>query len=607
MDPESYRHDVSAYERPGLPYRCGRAARWGRPCWQGPDLSGACQGAAECQPVLNERKRWECRRPKRAGGPCDHGPMPDGSCPNVQPPCRPRPTLRSLRRRLSLVALVVVIAGIAIGTTSIRPAESGIASMNPGPLSLAHGEFTRETGCVSCHAAHDTSSGNWFARLFTDSDVSGSCTECHAFGGPATSAHNRQQVASGVPTVGCGSCHSEHKGENVDISVVPDVTCSNCHAERITDFVRSHPPFDPRYPSAEPDIIRFDHAKHLKDYFVTPKWVERAPEFAAEAQAHCTACHRVDGATRKVEPGHFQEICAGCHLEQIRERSMLFAALAEPTVLGGFVVGLNIDEADEDEQATRRKELLTAMAESGPDALAEAIGEWRPDAPAAELFRGLGPQLASSVAKAWLEESEYEAEVESTLRRGTWRAGLDDEGLNSIRYHVGGHADSVVTAWVETAFRTARDDADEDRKALGTLALNALMDPDSGPGACGKCHRTAVLRSAGNPDAEGPAWGYRSVVRRPHTAYSHRPHVTLLGPDVACPECHVLDEQIDYSAYFEASESATFESNFSPIAKDTCEQCHRAGGVRVDCQLCHLYHRDPSFNSVIAQRQAGSK
>ena len=196
--------------------------------------------------------------------------------------------------------------------------------------------------------------------------------------------------------------------------------------------------------------------------------------------------------------------------------------------------------------------------------------------------------------------------MESSLLPGSWRAGIDDEGLNSIRYHPSGHADPVIVAWVDTAFRVARDDGDEDRKALGQLALQTLMDADLGPGACGKCHRTAVLTSAASAQTTEPAWGYRSVVKRPHTAYSHRPHVTLLGPDVACPECHVLDEQVDYSAYFEASGSTTFESNFSPIAKDTCEQCHRRGGVRVDCQLCHLYHRDSSFNPLMAQRQAGS-
>ncbi|MGK0170888.1 MAG: hypothetical protein ACI9W2_002615, partial [Gammaproteobacteria bacterium] len=43
----------TSYERPDLPYRCGRAANWDRPCWQGPAGSGSCGGTEECVPRRN--------------------------------------------------------------------------------------------------------------------------------------------------------------------------------------------------------------------------------------------------------------------------------------------------------------------------------------------------------------------------------------------------------------------------------------------------------------------------------------------------------------------------------------------------------------------------
>jgi predicted CXXCH cytochrome family protein len=614
MDPEKYRHDISTYERPTGPFRCGRAASWGKPCWQGPDLGGHCQGASECSPIL-KGQRYECRRPTRAGGPCQAGPLPDGMCPHGQPPCQPRATLRSLRKRFSIIALVIVIASIALGTTVIRPASSGAstAAIDPGPLSRAHSEFTRKTGCVSCHAAHDTEKGNWFAWLVNDSDVSSSCTNCHAFSGPATNAHNMAQVPDGVPQVGCGTCHTEHQGADVNISTVANVTCSNCHQKQVTNFEHNHPAFDARYPSALPDRVRFDHARHLTDYFVTPKWLKgegRDADFAAQARDRCTACHKVDGATRRrVQPAAFEKICAGCHAGQIRERTMPLMAQEEPTVLMGYVLGLDVDTAEEEQVLEQRQELLEQVQETGAQAFAERLQSWNPQAPVATLFEALDPQLSAATASAWLEDSEFEPAITTEQVLGGWRAGTDDEGVNGLRYHPSRHADPIVRAWINTAFQSSRNAKDETHKAAGQLALEVLLDPDSGPGACGKCHRAAIMEAAADESPNGPAWGFRTISARPHTAYSHRPHVTLLGPDVSCPACHVLDEKVEYAAYFSVDNvakgkaaSRAFESNFTPIAKPVCEQCHNDGGVHVDCQLCHTYHRNPSFNSIISER-----
>src|SRR5688572_1681229 len=93
---EKYRHDLSSYERPNFPYRCGRVARWDKPCWQGPTVKGRCGGEVECIP-FRKGDRYECRRPLRAGGVCDEGPDAYGRCAHTHLACVPRPSLRTRR------------------------------------------------------------------------------------------------------------------------------------------------------------------------------------------------------------------------------------------------------------------------------------------------------------------------------------------------------------------------------------------------------------------------------------------------------------------------------------------------------------------------------
>jgi len=140
IDPERFRHDRSAYERPTFPYRCGRAALWGKPCARGPNIDGTCGGTTECTPFFKDG-RYECRRPRTAGGPCAEGPLPDGTCSQQQPPCVPRATLRAYRGRLTLLSVALTVALIA-AFLGLSPDGAGtLTSVNPGPLSGAHANF----------------------------------------------------------------------------------------------------------------------------------------------------------------------------------------------------------------------------------------------------------------------------------------------------------------------------------------------------------------------------------------------------------------------------------------------------------------------------------
>src|SRR5579863_4394694 len=124
------------YERPLGKYKCGRAACWDKPCFNGPKSDGTCGGAAECTP-LRKGDRWECTRPAAAGGPCEQGPLPDGRCCRTQPPCVPVPTLRTIRGRLVMFACAIVFCGI-VGWFHFGGNGKRVAAIEPGPLSARH-------------------------------------------------------------------------------------------------------------------------------------------------------------------------------------------------------------------------------------------------------------------------------------------------------------------------------------------------------------------------------------------------------------------------------------------------------------------------------------
>ena len=245
---EQFDFDQSAYERPSQRNKCGRAAEWGKPCRHGPNEDGSCGGTAECVPYDN-KGRWQCRRPQANGGPCENGPGPDGRCGCSRPPCVTRRSLRLQRWRLSVMAVGLVIALLATFTHLSKDNEIfaetfRIGALDTGPLTGNHVGFTGAQGCKTCHEPHDKKPLAWLAAAFAETDMSTSCIQCHAFGGPATSPHNAVFPKSkSVRKTKCIMCHTEHKGEDADISNLSDQQCAACHEKPFSEFDRGHPKF----------------------------------------------------------------------------------------------------------------------------------------------------------------------------------------------------------------------------------------------------------------------------------------------------------------------------------------------------------------------------
>lgn len=607
IDPSRFRHDQSPYERPETGYICGRGRAWGTPCWQGPTVDGSCGGCAQCQPV-RRGDRWECRRPKLAGGPCQQGPLPDGRCAHTAPPCVPAASLRRWRGRLSALAVVFVLAGIAAFANFTSGSPAMIAALDAGPLSRAHQGFTEGQGCTACHRPHDSGPTGWLRAAVVGSDLSAACLDCHQFGGPGALPHNRefaQQAA--LPSPSCSTCHSEHRGAEFPVAAVDDQMCSNCHLSEVTSLAGDHPPFDARFPYQEPSRINFDHAKHLREYFVDERYFAgRDADFAAVAAGDCRACHAVESATREVTPRPYAESCSGCHDAQIRDAPLVVLATEEVLPVTALLLGLDEDAMYDVEGEDAQRAFLRALSRDGTGAFAEllALAGIPGDAHGA-MLAGLGTPTLRVAARTWLDDPYADPDVAGfEADRGGWQAGENDDGMQTLQYRATGHGDPVMAAWIEALARAAEvDDAGE--PAL--LAADTALDMTSGAGACAKCHGAGIatgVRASGRGH-----WSLEASAARPHFAYTHAPHLRLLAPDAGCLACHRIDPEADYAGYFADTartfDAAAFASNFTAIDRDTCMQCHRPGAIRDDCQTCHTYHLTPSFRAVFTERGIG--
>lgn len=623
---DQFRHDRSAYERPTLGWRCGRAALWGKPCRRGPTAFGGCGGTAACKPDRTGGV-WHCKRSAADGGPCPGGPGGDGRCGVQQSPCIPRWTLATWRSRLAALSAAVALAVVVLLAVGENTNSGRISSVDPGALSSAHAHFAADTGCSTCHAASGRGVGAWWQafwspaalvsvpedRVATAHRLSAACTTCHGFGGHEWLPHNEVfQARQDLGTTDCLMCHTEHKGRLASITTLTEVQCQTCHTRRIHEFARDHPPFHADFPYEHAQTIRFDHAAHFAKHFADPKVANLVPA------GGCVGCHAVQDGGRAIRPATFEKACAGCHQDGIVKRDLVFFRWPEidnstikptevsdrcgiagkqladllaaaqggerppaakpgdfsgvsadpPTALTAYLLGTGVDDAADYEGPVQ--DLARAMMAGGVDPLVSAARTHLTKASADGLFAGLDSEQVRRAACAWGANEEYERPGTSSL------PGWHAESLD-LRYSRPSHADPVIRAWVEAvaALPAPADPAD---KARLQAARKELLSPSDGPGGCMKCHTTSG-------PADGPSTVNWNVVLRsaePHTRFDHRPHVDLFGPEKTCTSCHALAD----------GAAPASPAGLKPLTLATCSSCHAAGKVRDDCQLCHVYHQD---------------
>lgn len=203
------------------------------------------------------------------------------------------------------------------------------------------------------------------------------------------------------------------------------------------------------------------------------------------------------------------------------------------------------------------------------DLFAEDSGDDGGDLFGGDIFGG-GDDIGDPFADPEPEESEPEIVTKSDEERmalGGWY--LDEFHL---RYRPAGHADPVLRSWTELATRQQ--------------GMEGWLDPRT-PGACTQCHSLDVDASG----ATTAQWQGKRVAPTEHhfTEFDHSTHFSLLG-DAGCETCHQIDIEAPYADSFDDRDPHNFASNFAPLNKAVCLDCHQPDQAGADCSLCHRYH-----------------
>ena len=81
----------------------------------------------------------------------------------------------------------------------------------------------------------------------------------------------------------------------------------------------------------------------------------------------------------------------------------------------------------------------------------------------------------------------------------------------------------------------------------------------------------------------------RTTEPRGFTKFAHGPHLTL--PQLAdCTSCHAIDDAANTAVSYTDLNPHRFVSEFKPMSKLQCAECHTATAAGDRCQSCHNYH-----------------
>lgn len=160
----------------------------------------------------------------------------------------------------------------------------------------------------------------------------------------------------------------------------------------------------------------------------------------------------------------------------------------------------------------------------------------------------------------------------------------------TLYYRPVGHADGFLRHWLELSANVSN-----------ATALFKQLSDRRAPGQCMQCHSINQIDTTTDNGAEQSSaqrtinWLTHSSAQniaygeRKFTHFRHIPHLTLQG-DEGCQSCHALNADNDYAAGFDNFDPDTFSSNFSFMAKSTCDSCHNRSVENQDCLSCHQYH-----------------
>jgi hypothetical protein len=230
------------------------------------------------------------------------------------------------------------------------------------------------------------------------------------------------------------------------------------------------------------------------------------------------------------------------------------------------------------------KRLIAELAEFGTPAVARRLAiVAKRDLPPHELkllVDGLSGDTLALAAQAWVSDMQASAGDRpiSPSAAGAW---FYDVQKLAIRYQPTGHADSILTAWLNFAATAAGRDT--------SLASDLLKDLSraTAPGLCATCHNIDQLPTGVHQIHWHPA--DRTAAPRSFTKFAHGPHVLL--PELAdCAACHTIRPTADPLQSPGNGDPRNFVRDFEPLQKQACAACHTSHAAGDSCQKCHNYH-----------------
>jgi predicted CXXCH cytochrome family protein len=461
---------------------------------------------------------------------------------------------------------------------------------------------------------------------------------------PGLSRRDQPAGSRRVEELACATCHREHQGAEFDLKEMNNAACQSCHQRRYESFGTDHPDFG-AWPYERRTRIAFDHASHRSKHFAEKKQAfdcrschlddsTGQVQLLASYEAACAGCHDEKIATSVANGVPMFTLptldidalkAAGHEIDSWPEEAsgdfdgrlppvMKLLLAADPSAaramatLGEDFEFLDVDPDDPEqleacaELAKAIRVLMVELSHRGPLALRERLAATLDrNVSGAELpaiTAGLAVDIPRSALRAWFPEEDGVADDgPATLAldpphaaakpkralafdpAGTWK--YDDTRL-AIRYRPAAHADPVLTGWLELLAATPN----LTQQPLALAMFKELSKPTA-PGLCTSCH------SVENTTEKQLTINWRAYDRvnkpRGFTKFSHGPHLVL--PQLAgCTHCHTIDESNNAAASYTDWESHSFVSEFAPLSKQQCVECHTEKAAGNRCQQCHNYH-----------------
>jgi hypothetical protein len=616
--------------REGDRWQCNRSTVRGGVCDEGPTPDGGCGRVRRCRPMRSLRairRRFVTACMVLAGGGLSILLSADWRNHAIAPGPLAQPHAQLFNRA----------HGEAKCSACHAAGDEGLLEWTTSPMAAEGTRPSQPQLCLECHDTTIPSQLALTAHNLPREHLLQLTGERSSGSRGAFSSVLRAALSPGSQ-LACAACHREHHGEQFHLTAMNNAACQACHQQRYESFAADHPDFGV-WPYERRTRIAFNHASH------------RAKHFADKQQAFdCRRCH-VEDATGTVQlTVGYDLACAACHDERIATsvaRGMPMIALptldvdalreaghdigpwpehatgdfdgrlpsamklllaSDPAATEAIAkLGDDFDFFDVDPDDTEQlaacatlaaaiRELFIDFGKSEAGAVRErltaALGGNVTAAEAAALVAGLSSDTLRGAA--WLPQSERdltntalpsaEAKRPASLLATSFAPGgswFRDDATLSIRYRPAAHADPVLASWLNLLTRS-----DLPNQPITTSAFKELGNPLA-PGLCVSCH--GVEQTSGRALTINWRSYDGASASRAFTKFSHGPHLVL--PQLAdCTQCHEINDAADAAASYVDRNPHRFASEFRPISKRQCAECHTATAAGDRCQSCHNYH-----------------